>query len=104
MAAEAIPPPFDPYHCLYGAYPTFPVSSLPTIRVGSNNSYVGYAMAVLHCKAGQPCTPHALPGPWYFGTGFKGCVMSFQTFFGLYVDGVIGPQTWGTIQYVVNNV
>lgn len=95
-----VPPPFDPRNCKLGLYPGLPVSQLPTLRVGSNNQYVGYAMAVLHCKANQPCVPHALPGPWYFGTGFRKCVMSFQTFFGFTVDGVIGPQTWGMIQYI----
>ena len=97
-----VPPPFDPRNCKFGVYPTIPVSSLPTIQQGSNNDYVGYAMGVLYCKAGQPCRPHALPGPWLFGSSFRSCVISFQTFFGMTADGIIGPQTWGMIQYLAN--
>ena len=99
-----VPPPFDPRNCLLGSYPGFPVSALPTIQIGSNNAYVGYAMGVLYCKANRNCRPHALPGPWYYTTSFSNEVKIFQTFFGLTVDGWIGPQTWGTIQYCATHL
>jgi murein L,D-transpeptidase YcbB/YkuD len=98
-----IPPPFDPRNCKLGLYPGVPVSELPTIQQGSSSSYVGYAKGVLYCKAGQPCRAEALPGPWVFGSSFRSCVISFQTFFGLSVDGVVGPQTWSVIQYLANH-
>jgi murein L,D-transpeptidase YcbB/YkuD len=99
---ELSPLILDPSHCQWGSYNTFPASSMPTIKQGSNTSYVGYAMGVLWCKASQPCPPHANPGPWYFGVTFTSCVKTFQTFFGLTVDGIIGQQTWPYVQLVAN--
>jgi hypothetical protein len=39
---------------------------------------------------------------WYGNRSFVACV-NFQKFFGLYVDGECGPQTWNLIAYLDAN-
>lgn len=92
----AIPAGFDPRNCKYGYYPTVAKS---TRRQGSSGNEVGYLQGVLRCTSGQsnPCA--SLPGPWYFGATTTTAVRNFQSFWGLTVDGVVGPQTWGVIDW-----
>ena len=90
-------PRFDPRNCAFGIHPT---QVKPTLQLGARNSgTVGYLQSVLVCKSGQSIAIAALPGPWYFGTQTRSAVRNFQAFWGLTVDGVVGPQTWNVIDW-----
>lgn len=89
-------PRFDPAACAFGIYPT---QAKPTLRFGARNNTVGYLQAVLVCRSGQSIPIAPLPGPWYFGAQTRTAVRNFQAFWGLTVDGVVGPQTWGVIDW-----
>ena len=92
-----IPPFLDPSQCQWGLYPYY---TKPWTSHGANNDYVGYLEGVLNCQFGQSCYDvHAPPGPWYFGTSTRPAVENAQSFFGLTVDGIVGPQTWGLIDW-----
>lgn len=91
-------PTFDPSQCKWG---TFPTLDKPTVRIGSSNNYCGYLMGVLRCKCGRTeITVHPLPGPWYFNGVTQTAVKDLQRMFGLYVDGIVGPQTWPVVDYL----
>jgi peptidoglycan hydrolase-like protein with peptidoglycan-binding domain len=90
-------PRWDPRNCAFGIYPT--ALNKPTIQLGSQNAHVGYLQGVLKCRSGQNINVAALPGPWYFGTQTRTAVRNFQAFWGLTVDGVVGPQTWAVIDW-----
>ena len=98
-----VPPPFDPSTCgKYGVWPT--ISTKPTLRYGSGGSTnatsqcVGYLQAVLKCSSAQPLRPTRY-GPWTFDAATRTAVRNFQSFWGLTVDGVVGPQTWPLIDW-----
>ena len=87
-----IPPQLNPSQCGYGLY-QYDTPGV-TVQQGSNNLTVGYVMAVLRCACGRTeINIHANPGPWYFNSTVKTAVRDFQAFFGLTVDGIVGPQT-----------
>lgn len=88
-------PTFNPAACLWGYYPTV---SKPTVKIGSTGGAVGYLQGVLKCKSAQPLNPSAT-GPWSFGSLTRTAVRNFQAFWGLTVDGVVGPQTWPVIDW-----
>lgn len=88
-------PVFDPAHCQYGSWP---VVAKPTIQQGATGQVVGYLQAVLKCTSAQPLSPSS-SGPWTFGTSTKTAVRNFQSFWGLTVDGIVGPQTWPLIDW-----
>ena len=96
-----VTPIFNPSQCLFG---TYPAQSKVTVSLGSNNNTVGYLMGVLYCKTGHTnIYIHPNPGPWYFNTTVRQGVIDLQTFFGLTVDGVCGPQTWGAVDYLATH-
>jgi peptidoglycan hydrolase-like protein with peptidoglycan-binding domain len=48
--------------------------------------------------------PYYVSGPYLtidgdFGPKTRAGVIDFQRYFGLDVDGIVGPQTWGTLGY-----
>ena len=89
-------PSFNPAVC--GLWGYYPVVGKPTIRQGSKGGAVGYLQSVLKCRSGQPLNPSA-KGPWTFTTLTTTSVRNFQAFWGLTVDGVVGPQTWPVIDW-----
>ena len=93
----SIPPTFDPSQCKWGYLPTI---TKPYTERGDSGTYVGYLRGVLKCKSGQTqLTVNPPPGPWNFNWVLKEAVMDFQTFWGLTVDGEVGPQTWPLIDW-----
>lgn len=103
-----IPPPWNPSNQQYGIYPTYP--NKPTQQVGVGPSdFVGYIRGVMHFKAGHPLLSVAAnPGPWYFtsGTGTSSvqqAIKDLQTYLGLTVDGICGPQTWPWVDWLATH-
>lgn len=90
-----VTPAFNPSKCLYGYYP---IVGKPTVRQGSTGGAVGYLQSVLKCRCSAALSPSA-NGPWTFGASTTTAVRNFQTFWGLTVDGVVGPQTWPYIDW-----
>jgi hypothetical protein len=78
-----------------------PHGKLPTLRKGAGmppaapNNFVALAQAVMATKAGQKDSRgRPLPADGRFGDDTFRAVVNVQRFFGLEVDGVIGPQVW----------
>lgn len=98
-----IPRPYNPAVCgYYGSWPS--ISTKPTIKYGSGGSTgttsqaVGYLQSVLKCTSNQPLSPTQY-GPWKFDAATRTAVRNFQAWWELTVDGVVGPQTWGFIDW-----
>lgn len=101
------PPPvappvlFDPAKGQWGLYPLN--KSKATIREVSTppsrevHDLTLYAQGVLRLKAGQPIT---IDGD--FGPSTSNAVKNLQGFFGMVVDGVVGPKTWGVIDMLAS--
>lgn len=66
--------------------------SLPMIRRGSEGLHVKSLQAELNVKASQGL---AVDGD--FGPATDTATKNFQRFFGLTVDGIAGPKTWGLL-------
>ena len=66
--------------------------SLPLLRRGSKGQHVGGLQGILNGKAGQGLK---LDGD--FGPATERAVRNWQRFFGLGVDGIVGPQTWKSL-------
>lgn len=73
-------------------YGSWPQATKPTLREGSVDAAVRYLERVLAEKAGQ----HVIIDTT-FTAGTTVAVRNLQAFFGLVVDGVVGPQTWPAI-------
>lgn len=69
--------------------------SLPTLRRGSRGDHVRVLQTVLNNRAGQRL---AVDGD--FGPSTEAAVKNLQRFFGLSVDGVVGPRTWNAVQII----
>lgn len=97
-----IPPPFNPSQQKWGYGPTL---SKPQIGAFSSENYLcGYLRGVLRFKSGQTAVSVAANnGPWTFDLNVYNGVVNVQTFWGLYVDGLVGPQTWGVIDYLATH-
>lgn len=67
------------------------------LSFGDSGPDVKYAQTVLRLKAGQTGITQ-LDGHYEMTT--LDAVLSFQTFFGLGADGLVGPKTWGMIDFV----
>lgn len=71
----------------------------PTIRLGSRGPVVSLWQSMLNTKAG---THLAIDG--IFGNATHTATMKFQEFFHLTpVDGIVGPITWGMMEYIIQN-
>jgi murein L,D-transpeptidase YcbB/YkuD len=93
------PPPaivFDPANGLWGLYPLDPakatVRRIDTPPSPAQADLTRYLQGVLRRKAAQPV---AVDGD--FGQSTDGAVRNLQRFFGLQVDGVVGPKTWAVV-------
>lgn len=82
-------PVWDP---LNGKYALWPLAVKPRIGPMSTGDAVLYAQCVIHDKAGGNIPRH---GAYDLPTMER--VKQLQHFFGLTVDGWIGPQTWSLI-------
>lgn len=76
----------------YGIWPTI---RKETIKYGSRGDGVRYAQMVMTNVAGQ----ELLIDGW-FGSKTATATTNVQRFFGLTVDGIIGPQTWATLDFL----
>lgn len=63
--------------------------TVPTIRRGAKGGWVKKCQAILSANMGQDI---AADGD--FGSRTDAAVRNVQTFFGLTVDGIVGPRTW----------
>lgn len=86
-------PPFVPESGLWSLWPF--ATNKPTLRIGSRGDVVRYLQGVLKVKAGQ-----AVIIDGNFGAQTDRAVRNLQTFFGLWVDGVVGPKTWAVVDMV----
>ena len=85
-------PPFDPANGLFSLYP---LAKKPSISKGSSGDVVKYLQGVILCKAGGDISVDGA-----FGPQTDKRVRDLQKFFKLTVDGIVGPQTWGVIDYL----
>jgi hypothetical protein len=96
LLTGALPAPRPPAPPIVPAPPLVPPSggstvtvTVPTIRRGAKGGWVKKCQAILAANMGQNI---AADGD--FGSQTDGAVRNVQTFFGLTVDGIVGPQTW----------
>ena len=71
---------------------------LPVLRVGSRGDHVRWVQAVIRNKAGGDISVDGI-----FGPHTEKRVKDLQRFFGLVPDGVVGPKTWGIIDFLANS-
>ena len=93
-------PPFIPSQCQFATWPTVPHTQLPTIGFGHQGNTVGYCNGVLKCRFGQSGVD--VWNPYKFLWAEWTAVRNVQAFFGLYIDGIVGPPTWNVIQWGAN--
>lgn len=67
----------------------------PELQVGSS----GEPVEALQTFLNEDCSAH-LTVDGEFGEYTKLSVQNFQRFFGLTVDGIVGPTTWSVVNYV----
>ena len=70
----------------------------PTLSIGSTGQWVRELQYALNQY------PSYVSGPYLtvdgdFGSKTRAGVIDFQRYYGLHVDGIAGPQTWGTLGY-----
>lgn len=66
--------------------------TVATIRRGSTGGWVRKAQAILAANFNQP-----IPADGAFGAKTEDAIRDVQRLFGLTVDGVCGPKTWGVL-------
>jgi len=95
VVAEALaaPPPFDPLSGQWSLWPLNPGKSV--IHAGSNGDAVSYCQGVINLKAGGGCDVDGT-----FGGQTEHRVRDLQNLFHLTVDGRVGRQTWGAIDFL----
>jgi len=77
-------------------------TSLPVLQIGSSGPYVTTLQTDLYVLGHYLGTT----GPGHngidgkFGPITQYAVEQFQYDFGLHIDGIVGPQTWGELQYL----
>jgi hypothetical protein len=74
--------------------PVLPPPVRPTIRRGSTGPVVREFQQGINVVGGAGLRPDGI-----FGRDTEGAARRFQEFFGLGVDGVVGPKTWGMLLY-----
>lgn len=82
----------------FGDYPQQP--SKPTIQGGSWGEHVRYLEGSLYWASAQTqlyVDPNSTP--CFFGSADTTALRNFQGWWGLTVDGICGPVTWGVIDY-----
>lgn len=89
---------FDPRAGTFGDYPS--QAGKPTIQAGTWGNHTRYLEGSLYwCSAQTQLYVDPLAQPCLFNNADATALRNFQTFWGLTVDGVCGPQTWGVIDY-----
>jgi len=76
--------------------PVPPPVARPVLRVGSRGPAVSTWQTLLNRYAGQHLVVDGI-----FGNNTDTSTRNFQRFFGLTVDGIVGPKTWGMMDYLV---
>lgn len=72
--------------------------SKPTIQLGSTGDAVRYLEGALYWASGFTGIYVDPVGTWcLFTNGDRSAVLSFQSWWGITVDGIVGPQTWNCI-------
>lgn len=79
----------------WGLFPLDPKKPKLNV-VGYSPAHTHYLQSVLYHYAGGNIVVDGI-----YGTQTEGRVEDFQRFFGLTVDGWVGPQTWGVVDYLV---
>lgn len=90
--AAPAPAPTNPF----GTWPNN--TSKPTLRNGSTGSAVKYLQSVISKKAGGRITVDGI-----FGDQTERRVRDLQTLFHIGVDGIVGPKTWGAVDYLAKH-
>lgn len=91
-------PPYNPptQWGLFPVDPNKPKLHNTAARNTQSKPHVHYLQSVLHHLCGRP----ALEVDGWFGNQTEKAVRDFQKFFGFTVDGWVGPQTWGMVDYI----
>lgn len=90
-------PPFHPERGEFGLYPFVKdMGFFDVLRLGSTGDHVRYLQGVLNLKAGN------CPVTGQMDAHTVSRVKDLQRLFRLTVDGIVGPQTWGAVQYLAN--
>jgi zinc D-Ala-D-Ala carboxypeptidase len=97
-AALATPPAATP-PALTGCQPTAPALPWPLLRIGSRGANV---TALQHLLRGwSDINRFSLAADGSYGPRTAAAVRTFQRLRGLRVDGVVGPQTWGSLAWFI---
>lgn len=91
------PTPYDPENHQFADWPT---RSKPNLRLGDEGVAVRYVQDVVKHEAGQAQVGKT---DGKFGPKTESGVINVQRWFGLEVDGIVGPQTWDTIDGLAAN-
>jgi len=70
----------------------------PTIRQGAKGNGVKYLQNVILAKAGGNITVDGI-----FGQQTENRIRELQAFFGMTVDGIVGPNTWAVIDFMATH-
>lgn len=96
------------YEVFYGVFESITPSNIPypgtALRVGSTGNNVALMQRKLNVIAQFFPSIRRLTIDGRFGTATQAAVRTFQTLFGLTVDGVIGMNTWTRIVYVYDTL
>lgn len=87
-----LPIPAPPAPSPFGNWPD---SDKPNLKLGSKGEVVRYLQAVISQKAGGNISVDGV-----FGNHTRTRVRDLQKFFGVPNDGVVGPKTWGIVDYL----
>lgn len=91
-------PTFDPFVPEWGMFSLWPIAAnKPTQRLGSHGDAVAYLQGVLKVKLG-----YGIIIDKNFGPQTDKAVRRFQTEKGLFVDGIVGRQTWRAIDQLAS--
>lgn len=72
-----------------------PPASRPTLHLGSTGTWVRTLQNMLNKSSGARLTVDG-----QFGPATKQAVINFQRYFKLNPDGIVGPKTWGVLDYI----
>lgn len=83
------------FDALKAAPAKVPATSRPTVRLGSKGTHVSALQ-----KGLNTVSKRGLKVDGIFGAATESAVRDFQRFFKLGVDGIVGPKTWGLLDYL----